>query len=351
MTKKREPGIDLIRCLGLLFVCCLHTFYFNGFYFQPQTTAVMLIADGFRWLFYCANGIFMMLTGYLKTTQPFGKRYFRSLIPMMISYVIASCISIPIRHFYCNDAQPLIVWLGRFVTFFGVNYGWYIEMYVGLLVFSPILNFAMDALEKQKNGLLWMVGAMVFLSGLYSVTDAALAPDYWSSLYPMTYYVIGAVIRRKQPDLKSWVCLLGAFATAFLLGCATWITTDKGFSSGYGSQGYGGFWITLIVTFLFLGLYRVKPGKRVCRVLAWAAAGVFEGYMLSHLLDFWVYASVPALQKPELYPLAFLCLTLPIYLISLICGKALNNLTKGIMKLFSRKPAVQPVVKDHRPSA
>ena len=73
MTKKREPGIDLIRCLGLLFVCCLHTFYFNGFYFQPQTTAVMLIADGFRWLFYCANGIFMMLTGYLKTTQPFGK--------------------------------------------------------------------------------------------------------------------------------------------------------------------------------------------------------------------------------------------------------------------------------------
>lgn len=349
--KKREPGIDLIRCLGLLFVCCLHAFYFNGFYFQPQTTAVMLAADGFRWLFYCANGIFMMLTGYLKTTQPLGKRYFRSLIPMLISYTIASCICIPIRHFYVPDAQDLITWLGRFITFFGVNYGWYIEMYVGLLLFSPILNLAMDALEKKPNGLLWIAGVMVFLSGLASATDAAIAPDYWGCLYPMTYYVIGAVIRRLQPKFNSLLCLLGALATAFFLGFATWITTDEGFSKGYGSQGYGGFWITLIVTLLFLGLCRLKPGKTASQVLGWAAGGVFEGYMLSHLMDFWVYRSVRELQKPELYPLAFLCLTLPIYLISLISGKALNTVTRGIMKLFRRKTPVQPVIEDHSPSA
>lgn len=347
---KREPGIDLIRCLGLLFVNGIHAFYFNGYYFQPQTTGVILVADGFRWLFFCANGIFMMLTGYLKTSQPLSKRYFHSLLPILVSYAIASAISIPIRHFYCNDAQSLEVWFSRFITFFGVNYGWYIEMYVGLLLFSPVLNLAMDALEKRKHGLLWLAGIMVFLTALPSATELAVAPDYWTGLYPLTFYVIGAVIRRLQPNFKSWLCLLGALLVSFGLGFVTWITTDEGASKGFG-QGYGGFWVTVITTLLFLGLYRARPGKPVSRVLAWAAGGVFEGYMLSHLLDFWVYGEAKALQKPELYPLAFLCLTVPIFLISILSGKALNTLTKTLISLPSRKKSRHHVVEEHSPSA
>ena len=37
----REPGIDLIRCVGLFFVVGVHTFLKNGFYYEPQVGAVM----------------------------------------------------------------------------------------------------------------------------------------------------------------------------------------------------------------------------------------------------------------------------------------------------------------------
>ena len=39
--KSRESGIDLIRCLGLLFVVGVHSFLKNGFYSEPQTGAVI----------------------------------------------------------------------------------------------------------------------------------------------------------------------------------------------------------------------------------------------------------------------------------------------------------------------
>ena len=72
-VRNREPGIDLIRCVGLFFVVGVHSFLKNGFYYEPQVGAVMWAADSVRWLFYCCNGIFLLLTGYLKSTKPFGR--------------------------------------------------------------------------------------------------------------------------------------------------------------------------------------------------------------------------------------------------------------------------------------
>ena len=86
--KSRESGIDLIRCLGLLFVVGVHSFLKNGFYYEPQTGAAMWAANSFRWLFFCCNGIFMILTGYLKSTKPWNRDYYRSLISILVSYLL-----------------------------------------------------------------------------------------------------------------------------------------------------------------------------------------------------------------------------------------------------------------------
>lgn len=328
--KKREPGIDLIRCVGLLFVVGIHFFYNNGFYFVPQDSLRILPGNTVRYLFFCCNGIFMMLTGYLKTTQPLRGKYYRSLLPVLVSYTIASAVSIPIRHFCFGDAQSLSVWITRFFTFFGVNYGWYIEMYVGLVLISPILNLAMDKLESDR-GVLFLTGTLVVLTALPSATDLQLAPDFWTGMYPLTYYAIGAAIRRLQPKMRVWQGLGGAMLVSLGMGIATLLTADENFSSGFG-QGYGGFWTTATAALLFLGLYRIRVGERMAKLLAWAAGGVFEGYMLSHLLDAWVYRLAPQWMKPGLWPAAFLCITIPVFLLSLLAGKALHSLTARLVR-------------------
>lgn len=320
--KNRQPGIDLLRILGLLFVVGVHSFLKNGYYYEHQTTVAMWAPNSFRWLFYSCNGIFMILTGYLKSTKQLSKTYYRSLLPILMGYFLTCVFSFPVRHFLLNEKLSVFQWIEKMVTF--ANYGWYVEMYIGLFLMAPFINLALNGL-KTDGGVYALAGTMVALTALPSVTALNLVPDYWNALYPVTYYVLGAAIRRLQLRLKPWVGICGALAVAAGLGLASLITTDDTVSKGFG-QGYGGFWITMIVVLLFLGLYHVKLGSSVSRILSWAAGGVFEGYILSRLFDVWVYAEFPQWHHPGKYWIGYLCITLPIFFISLLLGKAVHTL-------------------------
>ena len=325
---KREPGIDLLRCTGLLFVVCLHCFLYNGFYYEPQTGFLMWLANTFRWLFYTCNGLFMMLTGYLKSRKPFQKGYYRSLAPILISYVLVCLLTFPIRHFLLGEKLTLWGWIEKMLTF--GNYAWYVEMYIGLLLFSPILNFALEKLTRRED-LLNMTAIMLVITALPSVVKTTLIPNYWVALYPFTYYILGAVIRRLQPKVKVWQGLGGAMLICMGLGLVSLLTTDEGFSKGF-TQGYGGFWTTAVACCVFLGLYRANVPKKLENILSWLSGGCFEGYILSKPLDMWAYPLVSDWHTPAMYPLVCLCVTLPIYVTVILVGKAVNAVSKRITK-------------------
>ena len=332
--RSRQPGIDLLRCLGLLFVNGVHAFLYNGYYYEPQMGFLIWGANSFKWLFFTCNGLFMLLTGYLKCEKPFSKSYYRSLLPILVGYGLTCLVSFPIRHFLQGEQKSFYQWFELAVTF--GNYAWYIEMYIGLLLISPFINLALGQLKGPKQ-LYWAAGTMFVISALPSVTAINLIPDYWTSLYPVTYYVIGAVIRKLQPQLKSWLSLALGAVLAMCLGLFTLITTDSGASDGFG-QGYGGFWVTMIITFVFLGLYRAKISEGAAKVLAWLSGGVFEGYILSRLLDTWVYGLFPQWHSPEYYPLLFICVTVPIFIVSILSGKALHELAQWLCRPRPVKP-------------
>ena len=105
---KRESGIDLLRCVALLFVNGVHGFLYNTFYYQPQTGVLMWGADSARWLFYSCNCLFMLLTGYLKSGKPFKKGYYRSLFVILIGYFLTCAVSFPIRHFFLNEKLSIL---------------------------------------------------------------------------------------------------------------------------------------------------------------------------------------------------------------------------------------------------
>jgi hypothetical protein len=191
---------------------------------------------------------------------------------------------------------------------------------------------------------MWMLTAGLLLVTVgHSATTIGLLPDYGSGLYPLTLYTLGAVIRRTKPRIPAWVCLPVALLTALGLGFVTMKTATDGFSSGF-TQGYGGFWVVLMVTMLFLGVYRLRAGRRTGRVLAWLSGGVFEGYILSRLLEVWIYGTVPRWHSPEKYPLIFLCVTVPVFVLSLLSGQVVNTLsgviTNKIWALFTPAPFV-----------
>lgn len=336
---KWEAGIDLFRILGLLFVNSLHACLYNGFYSLPQTSAEVWAVTSFRWLFYGCNAMFMLLTGYLKSTKPWNKRYYTGLWTVLVGYVLTCVISYPIRYFLIGEKDGLSVWVERFFTF--SNYSWYVEMYIGLILFSPILNLALQQISDPKK-LILLAGSCVFFTMGHSITAINFFPDHWSAMYPVTLYILGAVIRKLQPKIPAWSCLLVAGLTAMGLGLVSLLTTDKGFSSGF-TQGYGGFWVTIMVTALFLGIYRLRAGERFSKLLRWLSGGVFEGYILSRLFDVWIYGEVRQWHTPKKYPLIFLCVTIPVFITSLLAGKVVHTASVAIVKKLTGNTTVSKV--------
>lgn len=330
---KREPGIDFVRCLGLFFVNGIHFFLKNGYYGEPQVGAAIWGANCFRWLFFSCNGLFLLLTGYLKSTKPFSRDYYRGLLPILAGYGLTCLITYPIRHFALGETLSIFEWLGNFVTF--SNYAWYLEMYIGLILFSPVINLALAQIRDEKM-LLALAGVMVTLTALPSITDINLIPDAWTSLYPVTFYVIGAVIRRLQPKIKLWQGMGAIALVVIFMAWVSLISTDKAFSQGF-TQSNGGFWNTLVATLVFLTFYRVKLPEKVGKVLGVMSPGVLEGYLLSIVLDRSLYAAFPQWHNVGSYPILFLCATVPIFLISITAGRIVHAVSA---KLTRRKNAV-----------
>lgn len=325
----RESGIDLFRCLGLLFVTGLHAFLYNGFYSEIQAGPAMWAANSFRWLFSGCNGMFMLLTGYLKSAKPLNRSYFRGLLSVLTGYFLTWAISAPIRFFLLDEQDPLPVWINRLFLF--DSYGWYIEMYIGLILISPMVNLALDQLSGKQ--LLYPAIVMPVLTALPWLTPLHLLPDYWTSLYPLTYYVLGAVIRRLDLHLPCRIGLIGALVTAALMGTLSLISAHgQTFTDGFIQGGNGGFLTTIMVTLLFLGVYRLPVGPKLQGLLKWLSGGVFEGYLLSRLLDVWIYDLVPQWHDPRYYPLIFICVTIPVFLLSAVAGKAVHTLTAMLLR-------------------
>lgn len=331
---KRESGLDVLRVVALLFVVTFHSYLNNGYYYETQTGAFMLLAGSFRWLSTCCVGLFLMLTGYLKSERTGIKECYRALAPALLGYLLATVISIPVRHFVFGDQQSLGVWFKRLFGFSAVYYGWYVGMFIGLTLLSPFLNLLLQQLREPKK-LLLFAAVLLFLTALPGATPLPVAPDFWRRMYPLTYYVLGAVLRRLQPKVRPWLALLAALLLAVVLGLATLLSTDGKLSEAF-TQEFADLWITAVTVCVFLGLYRLRLPVAAQKVFRFAAGGCYGGYLLSHLLDAWCYRCFPQWQTPQNYPKLFLTVTVPIFLISLLAGKLLQWIVSALLHIGRR---------------
>ncbi|MEF2920322.1 MAG: acyltransferase family protein [Acutalibacteraceae bacterium] len=325
IENQRQPGLDLIRCLALLFVLTFHSFLYNGYYHAGQVGLDMYLAGSFRWLSVSCIGLFLMLSGYLKSENTNIKSCYRALLSVILCYFLVAAITIPIRHFVFNEVHTFSAWLTMLFEFSAVKYGWYVEMYIGLVLIIPFINVALKHLSNKEMN--YFAVAMLILTALSGATKWSVFPDYWRITYPITYYILGAIVRRCQPKVDTWLGLLGAVSVAAVLGGFTVLSTDGMLQDAVVWE-FADIWIVLIVVCLFVALYRVKIHPIVSRVLKVMAGGCYGGYLLSHLLDAKVYSDLfPQFASPDKYFLMFICATIPIYIVCVLLGIVIQKLT------------------------
>lgn len=337
---KRQPGLDVLRCFAALMVITVHSFLSNGYSVRPQVGTDMWLAGSFQLMARSSIGIYLMLTGYLQSHKTDWRACYRSLPAVLIGYLLVAFISIPIRHFIHGDMQSLSTWLQRLFGFSGAYYGWYVEVYVGLTLLTPLINRSLK--HSSEKALLGYAAVLLVLTSLPGLTPWVVVPGYWKNLYPISYYILGAIFRRMQPKIKPLFGFLVAFGSAFLMGAVTVISTDGRFESAI-TWTFGDLGMVLVSVGLFIGMYRMQLPTGLGKIFAFLASGCFGAYLLSHLLDAWCYNLVMPWKREGRFLLIFLCVTVPIYIVSLFMGIGLDQTTRWLLSLGEK--AVERVKK------
>lgn len=343
-SRQRAFGPDAVRVLAFLLLLWLHFFLRNGFYSQPVNTTAMTIAAAGRCVFMCCIPLFLMLTGYLKCGKEWKKGYYGSLLPILISWVIVSVICLWYKVSVAGEEKTAWEWLCEFFDFKLANYSWYLEMYIGLLLVSPFFNMAWNYLgagedaRQRHTAMVAVFVCMTFLpntlNGICLDGEHALniLPNYWTSLYFFTYYLIGCWIRTYQPKLNSVLCFVMAAVVALCFGIINRYTGGaegdfyEGFNISYSHLG-----TAVIATSLFLGTYWWECRQTWIRKVMAVLSGVtLEMYLISCVFDQKLYVLQRGQYGAEEYLSRGLVLTGLVFVGSFLSGWLIHQLSKGI---------------------
>lgn len=266
---KRICGLDLIRVCAIFFVIAGHFFSLNtSFRVVPFVGSSMFIQSMMNTLFSVGVPLFIMLTGYLNINKKPTKTYYKGMSRVIIAYLLFSIATILFRTYYLGEELSTMQWILRIFNYSAIPYAWYIEMWIGLFLLTPFLNYLWKAIPSRNEKLLLIASLFIMTSlpdlcnryGLY------IFPAYFASAcYPFLFFFIGTFIREYQPRVSTWLgyCVIVAMtlitptANAVLFGGAGDIVEIGG--------GPGGVFYTWIAVTIFLLLYKsdvsIKPLK------------------------------------------------------------------------------------------
>jgi surface polysaccharide O-acyltransferase-like enzyme len=184
--------------------------------------------------------------------------------------VLATVVILAYRRWGMKEDITLLKGLLNILDF--QQYSWYVNMYLGLYLMMPFLNALWRALEGREAQRT-LLGALLLLTVLPSVlniydfvtegallrpwltqTRYGLVPHWWRHIYPITYYYIGAYVRRNVDvkRLNTWKLLAFFCASVVFFGLFNiWRSYSIKFAEGPWED-WGGLQNTANALLLFL---------------------------------------------------------------------------------------------------
>lgn len=361
MEKKtyRNPGLDIIRSVALFCVIAIHFFIGNEFYDDTILDSHWILPIIIRNSFMICVPLFMMLTGYLNRSSAPCLKYYTKLVRILFVYIASSL--------FCVLYQLLVQRAGLSFTdiFFGLfsyqdaPYSWYVEMYIGLFLLIPFLNVLYDGLpDKQAKQSLMLtmllLTAIPSVTNIFRFTDAQwwitpsasdayqpLLPDWWTAIYPLTYFYLGRYLRDYPLKLNSFVKFI---LILFVLG----ISGVFSFYRSHGSkficgvwQDYGSFLITLqtvLIFSFFQDLNYERWPSCLIRLFAVISELSFGAYLTSWVFDQICYVKLQAYIPSVPMNLKAFLILIPLILLGSLAASGFINFiyTHTVKKLLTR---------------
>lgn len=349
---RRNSALDITRIVALFSVISVHFFLNNGFYSEPMFGKRMLVMTVMRSAFMICVPLFIMLTGYLMSRKTLSRGYYHGIVKTLGIYLLASlaCAIYKIVNF--GYKPTWMIW-GVF-DYTTANYAWYIEMYIGLFLLIPFLNLAYNNLPSRKSKLVLLV-TLIGLTSLPSIVNIynftvegwwktpylsveyrKFAPDWWTRIYPLTYYFLGAYLREFPLKLKQWQKLLCWFGCIIAFGLFNYYRSRYGFFAWSQYNDWQGMPNLVMTFFAFSFLSSIKterwpnPVKRVLMVVSDLCLG---GYLVSYIFDNLYYPVLAEIEPRMTHRLEWYVVIVPaVFLSSLALSGVLNLVYAGLAR-------------------
>lgn len=355
--KTRNPTLDLIRVLAGIFVCGVHFFLYTGFYYEKIVDGKMYLPVLVRVFMGMCVPLFLMLSGYLMNSKKPSKTYYRGIVKTLVIYVLSGICGLLFEVFYLEQEVTPLSGFMRLFDFTSAKYAWYVEMYIGLFLLIPFLNMGYHALNTRKKKLALVI-TLCILTALPSLVNSfnftidgwwqnptlskeyqAIVPDYWISLYPMTYYFIGAYLKEYPPKASKTKLFVLLIISLNLFAVYNIYRSGKSNLMSASWTNWSGFEQVVDTSLLFALLLKVKldnAPKPVKSVLAKLSDLTLGTYLISYIFDRIIYYDyfgkwVPTfLERFKYYSL----LVLTVYILSACSSYVLSLIAKPIIKLI-----------------
>lgn len=368
--EKRNTAADIIRIVAVFTVISVHFFLNTGFYSEVISGNKMYIMCIMRTFFGVCVPLFIILTGYLMSQKTLSKKYYWGIRKTLLIYLLASFACIIYKAVHLKTQYTLKTIILNILSFEGANYSWYIEMYIGLFLLIPFLNLIYNNLKskKHKQVLVLTFICLTVLPSLFNIYNfetvqwwanpasstehSPLIPDWWMSIYPITYYFVGCYIREYGIKIKTKTLLL------LLLLCTVGFGSFN-FYRSHGAKfitGLYGYWygfqpFTLSVL-LFVILSRIKTDKIPVKgkFILWKISDLtLSMYLVSYIFDSYFYqklnTAVPVMQNRLIYffimvPVVFICsmlLSIVLEIIQKLIFKAIPKICEILKSLKNNK--------------
>lgn len=338
---RRSYGLDAARAAAGTLVLSVHYFQNYGFYSEPVMGKSMLLACIVRMLCMTCVPLFLLLTGYLCVNRKWGKGYYRKLLPILLTYLLAGTACIAFRIHWQGAALSPREIVRSFTDYSACYHSWYIEMYIGLFLLSPFFNAAWHGLgETGKKAL---VLTLTGLTALPSVVNqlGPVVPDWWTEIYPLTFYAAGAWLREHPIRWKGWKLLACWLGLAALVGVKGYVTAAGGAYSWMPEDNWKSLALLAQSVCLFSCLNQCT-GERVPGPVRWCVGRVarlsLAMYLVSYVAEQIIYPvlaqAVPAVYQriwwmPVALPAVVLC--------SLLMAQPIDWAVGALMKLLPTK--------------
>lgn len=292
--KERSTGLDLVRTLAILCVLVTHSIAYTGVMNTSPASPVFGVYLVMRFAAMAGVPLFLLLSGYLCCEKKFSRTYYGGVLSVVLSYGLIAAAAVVLAS--VSGAQNYTVWEGirGVLNFTAHGYAWYVEMYLGLFLLIPFLNILFEGLQtaRARRILIVSLALLTFLPPTlesFRVGGVALdvLPDYWRALYPLSYYFIGAYIRKHPPELSRLSRLiLAGIATALPCVLCYIFTVRDGSYAWYMMNGFASATAALSGVAYFLLLYDIPvKGKPIRLILSEISICSFEMYLFSYITD------------------------------------------------------------------